>query len=175
MYPGYRSGQRTLVVLAFATLLVVPGTLWGGGIADEFRDGVLGLKWGADIEEVIASFPRGTHWPVTLGSSRLTQRVYTVADDLPLFDVARSNQNTMFGFDRFNRLAFALFGFSYSEKAKLLERTQAAFGPPETSSRGGERVHYSWREDRGVSMWIIDIRNDLHPALFLVVDGTATP
>lgn len=115
--PSIHAIGRT-IICSLILVIAAAGTSSAGVVADEFKAGVLGLPWGCDIDVVVQSFPNGTHWPFTRGDRPEAERFYWVPDDLPLLDIERKNQSTMFGFDGSNRLAMAVFFHSLRRQGR---------------------------------------------------------
>jgi hypothetical protein len=168
---GIRATART-IACSLVLVIAVGGTSSAGGIADEFKAGVLGLPWGCDIDVVVQSFPNGTHWPFSRGDSPEAERFYSVADDLPLLDVERENQSTMFGFDDSNRLVMAVFSIPYAARDVLVAHARTIFGTPARVKVTGLQTHTSWRTDDGVTFSIFEIPHQKHGAIFIVVSAS---
>ena len=167
------------VVPLLLTAIVVPKVAFSADepakytIADEFRAGVLGFPWGTDLEQVATNFPAGVAWPaVSSGSRPPVERYYAVPDDTPILGLSRKGQQTMFGFDRSNRLIHAIFAMPYSAKAQLMSKARTLFGRPGRSSAVGLQRWISWAPVDGVAMNIIEIPHDTRPSLFVMVVWT---
>ncbi|MCC5453121.1 hypothetical protein LMJ53_15465 [Rheinheimera sp. UJ51] len=134
--------NKTLLSL----LLCLTFGVTAGPAYDLFGDGVFSLKWGAQPESVMATYPSGKktkNFGITL---------IEIKDDRAVFGLNRSKNDTIrFAFDSENRLSGVSIDFSPNDFPMLHQKLITQFGQPQSPpSVMSGTVILVWENDNGV-------------------------
>lgn len=127
-------------------LLVCSFNSTAGPVADLFSDGIWGLSWGSNKDQVKKVFPKGKL--VKYGNIEL----FEVKDGRSIFGVERANSMKIaVGFDAENRMAGASIYFASDAFVELQQKLITEFGaplPPQANATGATVLQ--WDTDNGV-------------------------
>ncbi|MCW8830130.1 MAG: hypothetical protein OQK32_01255, partial [Gammaproteobacteria bacterium] len=105
--------------LLLSGLFFISQSAFSGEIADTYKEGALGTKWGDTIENIKKVFPSGrreTYKDVVM---------YVVRDGQPIFNIKRKkNSEIIFGFNpeqQLNSIAISIQQENYSALLKTLD------------------------------------------------------
>lgn len=128
-----------IIALACVSLALATSAI-AGAVDDEFAAGVRGVPWGTTFDELIAIRPGGDQYFSTAPG----ERCYTVADDDPLYGIARPGMRMQYHFGKNNRVTSIGIGVPYERREQLLSELLLAFGPYRKPYVYGTAIHYDW-------------------------------
>lgn len=124
------------------TLLTLPAL---GSPADPFetlREGVLGVPWGATLDDVVALYPNGDHVFATTSG----HRAYWVKEGQTFLGIPRERNGVLYGMNENNRLVVVAVAFEYEYKEQLLQTLVSLFGLPDKDV-GKDSISYAWESN----------------------------
>ena len=92
------------------------------------------------LDELIAIRPGGDQYFSTAPG----ERCYVVADDEPLYGIARPAMRMQYHFSKDNRVIEIGIGVPYERREQLLSELLLAFGPYRKPYVHGTAIHYRW-------------------------------
>jgi len=128
-----------IIALACISLALATSAI-AGAVDDEFAAGVRGVPWGTTLDELIAIRPGGDQYFSTAPG----ERCYIVADDEPLFGIARPGMRMQYHFSKDNRVTSIGIGVPYEQREQLLSELLLAFGPYRKPYVYGTAIYYDW-------------------------------
>jgi hypothetical protein len=139
---------RRLVLLV--TVACLPAVCAGGSVLETFRQGILGVPWGASLDRLVSTYPQGDHvFAVTPGC-----RAYWVKDGQMFLGIPRERNGVIYGLDEHNRVAIAAVAFEFERKLELRNVLTSLFGVPIMRRRSDEMTTYQWKADEGMSVGV---------------------
>lgn len=132
--------------ITLIALMLFANSVFAGTAFDLFGDGVLGLKWGANPEQVKSVFPKGEL------SSSFGLTSIEVEDGRKVFGLERDKDEIIrFTFDSENRLAGVSIDFEADDFPVLQQKLITQFGPPKDPvPMSSGVVLLVWENDNGV-------------------------
>jgi hypothetical protein len=133
------------IALACVSLALSTSAL-AGPIDDQFAAGVGGVPWGMKLAELIAIRPGGDQY----FSTSAGERVYTIADDEPLFGIPRPGMRVQYHFGKQNEVRSIAVGVPYERRDELLGQLLLLFGRHFAPTTTVAAIDYDWPADRRV-------------------------
>jgi len=156
--------MQRLLMLSF-TLALLPSLCGGGPAYETFRSGILGVPWGATLDDVVGVYPNGDHvFAVTPG-----HRAYWVKDGQPFLSVPRERNGVLYGFDENNRVAIVAVAFEFERKVELRNVLTSLLGPPRLAPPSGQKVQYGWQPEAGMAVSVTEFGLPHQQIIWLVV------
>lgn len=134
--------MRTIALVVLS--IGLSASALAGPIDDQFAAGVDGIPWGTKLHDLVAIRPGGDHYFSTAPG----ERMYTLLDDEPLFDIPRAGTRIQYQFGKSNEVRSVAIGVPYERREQLLGQLLALFGQYEKPVTRGTALHYYWRADR---------------------------
>jgi hypothetical protein len=128
-----------IIALACVSLALSASAI-AGAVDNEFAAGVRGVPWETTLDELIAIRPGGDQYFSTAPG----ERCYIVADDEPLYGIARPTMRMQYHFGKDNRVTSIAIGVPYDRREQLLGELLLAFGPYRKPYVYGTAIHYEW-------------------------------
>jgi hypothetical protein len=140
----------------FALLLLAISPLaWSGPIADQFRSGYEGVRWGLPLADLVGMLPEGEHHFSTAPG----ERVYIVRNDEPLLGVPRVGNRVQYHLGKDGGVESIAVGIPYDRYQQLLGALISQFGPYAISREVGTATQFKWKLDEGVFIAVRVSRN----------------
>ena len=156
-------------VRLLAPLLLLTAAASAADIGSTFREGVLGVPWGASLDTLIGIYPDGEHSFATTPG----QRSYAVRDGQTFLGIPREHASVRYGLDEQNKVAIVAVAYPFERKEELRDVLLQLFGPPlfNRTWQNGE-IQYGWGARAG---WIATVRILGEPRYQLVWLTIVTP
>jgi len=136
--------MRKLLLLG---ILFISQSALAGEIADAYKDGALGTKWGdtiKDIKKVFTSGRRENYRDVVM---------YVARDGQPLFNIERKkNSSVIFGFNTKQQLNSIAIDIPQADYGKLLKTLDVEFGAHTMQSDNTTARIATWPKDGDIEL-----------------------
>lgn len=132
--------------LSLALLIAVSTPALAGKVAQLFSDGVFGVQWGANLDEVKASFPEG-EVKTYIGIDN-----YIVPHSKPVLGITRQDTDITFTFNADKKLHAVGVSFEGNEFTDVYSALNTHFGKHQPVS-GSQTIR--WPTDEGISMYLV--------------------
>lgn len=127
-------------------LLAASVPAWSGPIADQFRSGYEGVRWGLPLADLVGMLPQGEHHFSTAPG----ERVYIVQNDDPLLGIPRIGNRVQYHLGKDGGVESIAVGIPYDRYQQLLGALISQFGSYALKGEVGASIHYRWKLDEGV-------------------------
>jgi len=154
--------QRALVFLG---LLVTCAFCRAGPLANTFGTGVLGVPWGATLDQVVGVYPDGDN----VFSTAPGHRSYWVREGAPFLGIPREGQGVLYGLDDQDHVVIASLAFGFERRVELQSALQSLLGVPRISSESNNYRQYYWPADGGMRVELREYSEPRHAIIWLVV------
>jgi hypothetical protein len=162
--PDWRGSMARALMLSLA-LALLPSLCGGGPAYETFRSGILGVPWGATLDDVVGLYPNGDHvFAVTPG-----HRAYWVKDRQPFLSVPRERNGVLYGFDENNRVAIVAVAFEFERKVELRNVLTSLLGPPRSAATSAQHAEYRWQPEAGMAVTVTEFGLPHQQIVWLVV------
>jgi len=123
-------------------LLTLPALGSAADPFETFREGILGVPWGATLDDVVGMYPNGDHVFATTPG----HRAYWVKEGQTFLGIPRERNGVLYGMNENNRLVSVAVAFEYERKEQLRQTLLSLFGPPDKDV-GKDTISYAWRSN----------------------------
>jgi len=153
------------LVLLFTMLL--PVICPADGVAETFGSGVLGIPWGATLDQLTGVYPDGDNVFATSPG----HRAYWVRDGADFLGVPREHQGVLYGLNSLDHVVTATVAFPFDRKEQVRSTLWMVLGQPRCAAETPTTTSCQWTIDPHISVVLREFSEPRHAIIWVAVYG----
>jgi hypothetical protein len=153
--------------LALLLSMLFPVICHAGPIAETFGSGVLGIPWGATLDQLTGVYSDGDN----VFSTAPGHRSYWVRDGAELLGVPRDHQGVLYGLDAQDHVVTATVAFAFERKEQVRSILLTVLGRPRCATEAQSITSCQWTGEPAMSVVLREFSEPRHSIVWLTVLG----